>query len=456
MDLRHVLAAFHRWRVVMTVLFLLSLGTAGIFAALSPRTYASNTTVFFSLNRSASASTLAQGSTYTQNAVKTYSQVVTLSLVLEPVIRTLNLELTSNELAQHISVQTQPDTVLATITASADSAALATRIANAVSVQLGTAVLSLSPGGPDSPGAVRVTQVSAASTPRLPESPNIPVVFGLGVMAGLFLAVAAAVLLDLLTSPLVDDERVEARSPIIGKIVRDKRTRTHPLPILSHPTQARAESFRSLRTNLRHLQKTDAARCVVVTSALAREGRTGIAVNLALTIAQSHRRVLLIDADLRHPAVAKRLGLGTGHGLSDILLGEQRMEDVIRSMSAETWKDKTVLHVLDAGQQVPDPGELFARTEMTEMLDEARKRYDWVIIDTPPLLPVTDAALLAGQSESTLLVVNARSTTVRDFEESQTALRLAGARVHGVVVNAVRGRRHLGLGLQLFGRRDHV
>ena len=127
------------------------------YAAISPRTYASETTVFFSLNRSASASTLAQGSTYTQNAVKTYSEVVTLSLVLDPVIQTLQLDMSSNELARHISVRTQPDTVLATITATADDPELAARIANAVSVQLGTAVLSLSPGGPDSPGAVRVT-----------------------------------------------------------------------------------------------------------------------------------------------------------------------------------------------------------------------------------------------------------------------------------------------------------
>ncbi len=116
MDLRHVLAAFHRWRVVMVVLFLFGLGTVSAYAAVAPRTYASNTTVFFSLNRGATAGTLSQSSTYVQNTVKTYSEVATLSLVLEPVIQKLELDMSSNELAQHISVQPQPDTVLATIT----------------------------------------------------------------------------------------------------------------------------------------------------------------------------------------------------------------------------------------------------------------------------------------------------------------------------------------------------
>lgn len=91
---------------------------------------------------------------------------------------------------------------------------------------------------------------------------------------------------------------------------------------------------------------------------------------------------------------------------------------------------------------------------MTEILDDARKRYDFVIIDSPPLLAVTDAALLAAQADGTLLVVNERTTTEREFEESQTALRLAGARVHGVVVNAVHARRQHGVGFQLFGRRE--
>jgi Mrp family chromosome partitioning ATPase len=154
--------------------------------------------------------------------------------------------------------------------------------------------------------------------------------------------------------------------------------------------------------------------------------------------------------------VADRLGLDTEHGLTDVLLGEQKMVDAIRSMSAETWKDDTVLDVLGSGRPAPDPGELFARPVMTEMLDDARKRYDFVIIDTPSLLSVTDAALLAALADGALLVVNARTTTQRDFVESQTALRLAGARVSGVVVNAVRSRRGRGLGFQLYGLRDRV
>jgi polysaccharide biosynthesis transport protein len=457
MDLRHVLSALYRWRLVMIVLFVACVGSASAYAALTPRTFASSTTVYFSLNRSTTVSTLAQGSTYTQDQVKSYSQVVTTAQVLNPVIQKLGLNTSINELARNISVEAQPDTVLATITVTNRSGALAARIANEVGIQLGDTVLALSaPAGADSPGAVRVTTISAAQEPRLPSSPNVPLVLGLGVVVGLGLAVGGAILLELLASPLVDDQLVERDSKIVGKIVYDKNAKSQPLPIVSHSHLPRAESFRSLRTNLRQLERTETAQCLVVTSALPREGRTSVAVNLAIAVAQSQRRVLLIDADLRRPAVAKRLGLTAETGLSDVLVNEARVEDVVWSLGTQTWQEAALLDVLVSGRRAPDPSELFARPVLGDLLDEARKRYDLVVIDTPAVLPVTDGALLAAQADGTLLVVNARTTNERDFDEARTALRLAGARLHGVVFNAVRPRRHAGKGAQLYGVRSRA
>jgi polysaccharide biosynthesis transport protein len=456
MDLRHVLAAFYRWRLVMIVLFVVGVGAGSAYAALAPRTYASSTTLFFSLNKSTSVGTLAQGSTYTQDVVKSYSQIVTRALVLDPVIQQLGLPMTTTELASHISVQLAPDTVLATITVADSSPTRAQAIANAVDVQLGNAVLALSPGGATSPAAVRVTTISAADQPRLPISPNVPLVLVLGLVLGVVMAVGAAILLDVLTSPLVDDELVERDSQILGKIVFDPKAKSRPLPIISHSQQPRAESFRALRTNLRLLHDVDSPQCLVVTSPLPKDGRTSVAVNLAIAVAQSHRRVLLIDADLRHPAVANRLGLLAETGLSDVLAETAQVEDVVRSMSTENWRDSALLDVLPAGLRVPDPSDLLARTVMNDLLDEARKRYDLVIIDTPPVIPVTDAALLAALCDQTVVVVNARRTNERDFQESLTALRLAGSRVHGVVFNEVRSRRRDGPAARLYGLRDRA
>jgi succinoglycan biosynthesis transport protein ExoP len=273
------------------------------------------------------------------------------------------------------------------------------------------------------------------------------------VVLGLGLSVGMAVVLELLASPLVDDETVERDSKIVGKIVYDKNAKSQPLPIVSHSHLPRAESFRALRTNLRQLERTESAQCLVVTSALPKEGRTSVAVNLAIAVAQSQRRVLLIDADLRQPAVAGRLGLTAETGLSDVLVNEARVEDVVWSLGTQTWQEAALLDVLVSGRRSPDPSELFARPVMSDLLDEARKRYDLVIIDTPALLPVTDGALLAAQADGTLLVVNARRTNERDFAEAQSTLRLAGARLHGVVLNAVRQRRHAGRGAQLYGVR---
>jgi succinoglycan biosynthesis transport protein ExoP len=456
MDLRHVLAAFYRWRLVMVVLFVCGVGAGSAYAALAPRTYSSSTTLFFSLSKSTSVGTLAQGSTYTQDVVKSYSQVVNMALVLDPVIRQLNLPMTTTELSSHISVQLQPDTVLATVSVTDASPERSAQIANEVGVQLGNAVLTLSPGGATSAAAVRVTTVSPAQVPRLPISPNVPLVLVLGVVLGVILAAGAAILLDLLTSPLIEEEAAEADSQILGRIVFDPKAKSRPLPIISHSHLPRAESFRSLRTNLRLLDEPDAPQCLVVSSPLPKEGRTSVAVNLAIAVAQSHRRVLLIDADLRQSAVAHRLGLTADTGLSDVLLDEAPVEDVVRSMSAQGWRDSALMDVLPAGQRVPDPSDLLARSIMSDLLDEARKRYDLVIIDTPPLVPVTDAALLAAQADGTLLVVNARSTNERDFQESLTTLRLAGAQVRGVVFNGVSVRRHDGSGGAFRRLRDSV
>jgi capsular exopolysaccharide synthesis family protein len=453
MDLRHVLSAFYRWRLVIIVLFILGVGAGAAYAALAPRTYSSDTIVFFSLAKSTSPGTLAQGSTYTQDVVKSYSQVVTTERVLDPVIQNLNLPLTTTQLARKVSVKTQPATVLATITVTDPDADQAARIANAVASQLGTAIFSLSAGGAGSASAIQVTTISSAQIPRLPASPNVPLVLALGVVLGVGLAVAAPVLLELLASPLVDDEIAEEHAPIIGKIVFDPKARSQPLPIISNPQGPRAESFRALRTNLRQLEAADSPQCLVIASALPGEGRTSIAVNLAIAVAQSQRKVLLVDADLRRPAAAARLGLSVDKGLSNLLLEEARVEDVVRSMRTQTWRDSALLDVLPAGPRSHDPSELFARPVMGDLLDEARKRYDLVIIDTPPLLPVTDAALLSAQADGTLLVVNARSTNERDFQEAQNALRLAGGRVHGVVFNGVRARRHHGTGSYLYGLR---
>jgi capsular exopolysaccharide synthesis family protein len=446
MDLRHVVAALRRWWYVTGLILLLIGGAATAYSLLRTPEYKATATVFFSLNRSPAVSELAQGSTYTQEVVKSYSQLVTLPVVLSPVISELGLDETPTELARRVSIDTQPDTVIADITVTDSSAGAAAQLANAVATELGRAVRTLSPGGPSSPAAVSVTRISAAEIPQSRSSPNVPLLIGIGVFGGLLLGAAAAIVLELVKSPLITEEVARKAAPVVGKIARDPKARSRPLPLATHPQLPIAESFHALRTNLRRLESSQRSLCLVVASALPKEGRTTVAANLAIAMSHSFHGVLLVDADLRRPALARTFGLPRQPGLSDLLEGERNLYDVIQTWHVETWRESTV-HIVPAGSQSADPSELLARPAMSKMLESAKFGYEFVLMDTAPLLPVTDGALLAAQVDGALLVVHSRKTTERDFAEAVTALQLAGAELSGIIVNSVpiprrfRGRR---------------
>jgi capsular exopolysaccharide synthesis family protein len=446
MDLRHVIAALRRWWYVTTSIVLLIGGAATAYALLRSPEYRATSTVFFSLNRSPAVSELAQGSTYTQEVVKSYSQLVTLPVVLSPVISRLGLDETPPELARRVSIQAQPDTVIADITVTDASADGSAELANAIANELGNAVRTLSPGGPSSPAAVSVTRISEAQIPQSPASPNVPLLIGIGVIGGLMLGVAAAIVLELVKSPLITEEVAKKAAPVVGKIARDPKARSRRLPLTTHPQLPITESFHALRTNLRRLEGSQRSLCLVVASALPKEGRTTVAANLAIAMSHSFHSVLLVDADLRRPALARTFGLPQQPGLSELLQGETSLYEVTQTWHVETWRESRV-HVVPAGSRATDPSELLARPAMSKMLEAAKFGYEFVLMDTAPLLPVTDGALLAAQVDGALLVVHSRRTTERDFAEAVTALQLAGAELSGIIVNSVpvprrfRGRR---------------
>lgn len=442
MDLRHVRAALRRWWAVITLSILLIGGAATAYALLLTPQYKSTATIFFSLNRSPAVSELAQGSTYTQEVVRSYSQVLTLPVVLSPVIRRLGLDETPTELARRVSIETQPDTVIADITVTDSSPEAAARVANAISDELGAAVRTLSPGGPTSPGAVKVTRISDAQVPQSRSSPNVPLLVTAGLLGGLILGVATAIVLELIKSPLLTEDVARKAAPVLGKIARDPKAKSRPLPVSSDPHLPIAESFHALRTNLRRLEANERSLCLVVTSALPKEGRSTIASNLAIALSHSIRSVLLVDADLRRSALARTFDLPEQPGLSEVLNGDANLYSVSQIWRAKTWRESTV-HVVPAGTPSPDPSELLGRPAMAKMLEAAKFSHDIVLMDTAPLLPVTDGALLAAQVDGALLVVHGRKTTERDFAEAVAGLELAGARLTGIVFNSVPTPRRL-------------
>jgi len=197
------------------------------------------------------------------------------------------------------------------------------------------------------------------------------------------------------------------------------------------PREGPGEEFRTLRTRLNHLQTLQPLHTLVVTSASPAEGKSFTATNLALTQAQlTGKRVMLADFDFRRPAIDKAFQLSPSPGITDYLRGEASLSQVIRRIPAAN------LHIMTCGESVPNPLELLNLNQCRQLLASLREYFDWVILDSPPLLFAADANLLATMCDSTILVVRIGSTT---YDAVTRALQsLCENNVLGIVVNAAR------------------
>jgi protein-tyrosine kinase len=205
-----------------------------------------------------------------------------------------------------------------------------------------------------------------------------------------------------------------------------------PLVHPAKPREAPAEEFRTLRTRLNQLQEAKALRTLVVTSASPAEGKSFTAANLAITQAQlAGKRVLLADFDLRRPNIHKAFQIDCSPGITDYLSGQATLADVIQKVAGLN------LYLITAGGSVPNPLELLNLTECKNLIDQVHDRFDWVILDSPPLLSAADANLLSSMSDGTILVVRIGATT---FDAVARAIpSLSENNVLGVVVNGAQG-----------------
>lgn len=219
---------------------------------------------------------------------------------------------------------------------------------------------------------------------------------------------------------------------MIGLISFDEDAAQHPLISEVDPHSPRAEAYRRLRTNLQFLKMEGQANSIVITSSIEGEGKTTTAINIASTLADAGESVLLIDADLRRPKVAGYLSLENAAGLTTVLIGRAGLTDVVQPYGRGNF------HVLTAGNTPPNPAELLGSTAMERLLAEAAARYDVVLIDAPPLLPVTDAAVLSRFVGGSLVVVGSREVRRPQLAAALATLKAVDARILGLVLNKIR------------------
>ncbi|MFN0281370.1 MAG: polysaccharide biosynthesis tyrosine autokinase [Kineosporiaceae bacterium] len=423
-----------KWLLIAIAVTLGGTGAA-TYSWLQTPVYSATAQMFITTRAAESnIATLSQGSTFTQQRVKSYAAVITAPDVLEPVIEDLAIPgLGAEGLASRVTASTPQDTVLLVLTVTDTSPTNAARIANAIATEFSSYVTQLELPSGKGTSPVKVTLTSPATPPRSPISPRKSFNLLLGLTLGLAMGVGGAVLrdsLDRTIGPKHDAGSVTS-SPVLAGIVDDPEIKTSPL-IIHNAFSPRAEAFRQLRTNIRFLSVDHEVRSLVVTSALAGEGKSTTAANLAIALAQGGDKVVLIDADLRRPSAGDLFGLTTGVGLTSVLLGDVPLGDAV-----QPWRDDLALWVLTSGPIPPNPSELIGSARMVQVVEQLVAEGYVVVVDSPPLLPVTDASILARITSGALLVVRARATRVEQLAAGADALRAAGAPILGVVVNCV-------------------
>ena len=379
---------------------------------------------------SASVGDLAQGGSFAEKAVDSYAEVATSPTVLNPVIAKENLNLTADQLAKRISVDTSSTSVVMGINASDPSNTRAAAIANDVAAQLATAVSNLN-SGPKGSATVTLRTITPATAPKAPSSPNMPLNALVGVLLGFLLAFVLIALRRLVLNKVevADELEVLMGSPVVGQITRDRALGQNALRVLREPLGSFSESIRELRANLQYLTTAQGARSIVITSSGAGEGKTTTAVNLALSLAEA-QSVVLVDADLRKPRIAAMLGIDGGVGLTDVLVGRVGLDDALQESS-------NGLVVLPSGGVPPNASELLQSEAMKSLIDELNRRYSTVLFDTPPAGLLSDARVLARQCSGALVLAALGRSKRPQLRATASALGRAGARTLGVVATFV-------------------
>lgn len=407
-------------------------------------TYTATNRVFVQTEAGASVSERSSGVNFASQQIITYADLARTPIVLDPVIEELGLDLTANELADRISTTIPEDTLIIDITASSVDPEVASAIANATSESLRAQVATLEAPTQEAaatgatedgfeavPSTVELTVISAAATPSSPASPNIPRDLALGVLLALLAGLAAAVVRDFLDNRVRRPADIEALYdlPVIGSIPSVHSSENVALIAAQKPSSVQAEAYRELRTNLHFMLTADRMNTLLVTSSLSGEGKSSTAINLAQVLAQAGDRVLLVDADLRRPSLAAELGLERTVGLTTVLIGDVELDDVTQPL------ETAGLDVLTSGPIPPNPSELLGSEAMRSLLEAASEAYDYVVVDTAPLLAVTDAVALSRFVDGSLVVAQSDRVKKQQLGEALAKLDSVDARVLGVVAN---------------------
>lgn len=363
-----------------------------------------------------------------------YPGLMTSDQFLERIIASGNLSLTEDEVRSRISASGDSETRTLEVIVRDGDPARSLDIASEIAANFGQLVedVERAPGS-TTPGT-SLTAISGPSLISEPVSPRPTLNLAIGALFGTGLGAAIVVMLIRMDSTVrtVDQLAVIDALPLAA-LPYDADSRKLIPGSEDYASSRLAEAIRGLRTSIQLQSNKTPVRVVAVSSAAVSEGRSTTSIGLAVSLAETIRKVVLVETDLRHPSLAATLKLGQGPGLSDVLQGKVELRSALQRLGD--------VDVLVAGGGVDRPSALLADDRFSHMLAVLRTEYDFVVLDTPPLRPLTDAALICRTADATVLVTRYGRTTRDDVADGFRILASERCRVLGTVLNMVPGRR---------------
>ncbi|WP_278276561.1 polysaccharide biosynthesis tyrosine autokinase [Anaerobranca gottschalkii] len=361
-----------------------------------------------------------------QRLVKTYSEIASSRTIADEVIRNLNLNMSYGEFSGKVQVTSIRDTEVIEIKVQDTNPQLAARIANELSEVFIRRIHEF----------IKKENVQILDYAVIPTNPikprpmlNITIAFVLGVMIG----VGLVFLLEYLDNSVKGPDDVEKRLnlPVLGAVpLMEGNENQLKLITMKDPKSPISEAYRMLRTNIQFSNLDNELKTILVTSSGPAEGKSTSISNLAVTMVNMGHKVLLIDADLRKPQIHKIFNLDNDAGMTNILMGE-KIENVVHSISGMK------LDIITTGPIPPNPSEILGSKAMKNFIEQCKEKYDIILIDSPPVAVVTDAAVLSKITDGTLFVVAAGQTTMDIAMKAKDMLDKVQAKVIGVLVNKV-------------------
>lgn len=428
MSLQEILAVLRRgkiWILATTAVAIVISLVVSLFI-LTP-TYRATTTLILTKTNTVNAENKFDYNTVllNQQLVKTYQELATSRTIMERVTNSVDPYLSYDKLKKMVNVELVGETGLIQINVENASPRKAVSIANTLSREMVNQI----------PRLMKINNVEIVDKAQVPlkkYKPNLIFNVVIACLLGLVVGLGFLFLRDYLDNGIHSGNDVEKYLALANLGTIPWNFGEEKLVTLEHPRSIAAEAYRTLRTNISFSSFNQTLHSLLVTSASATEGKSTIAANLAVAFAQTGSRVILIDADLRMPTQHKIFELAQLPGLSNVLLNEQSLEHSLQDTKVPG------LSVLTTGPLPPNPAELLGSENMQKMLMAARELADLVLIDTAPVVPVIDAALLAAVVSGTVMVVNSSKSKIDITYMGKEQIEKSGAKILGAVLNGMK------------------